>query len=119
MLVCRLLTLFVVALCDAILLVVLAQLDPRIQIVQTGTVITNLFGERMTALRRQIDVGQGTLTPPGSSARSAEIVVTGIVQSHPVHVVRWRRIKSGRVSEAQNRTVLVILLAVCNRMILV
>lgn len=58
----------------------------------------------MTALRRQIDVGQRSLPPPGSSAGSTEFVGAGVVQSYSVDVVLCGRIKAVRISEAQNRT---------------
>lgn len=72
----------------------------------------------MPALRRQIDVGQRSLPPPGSSAGSTEIVVAGrVVQTDPIDVVlRWR-IETGRVSEAQNRTNFEILLSAHNRVL--
>lgn len=80
-------------------LVVFARFDARIQIVQARRVVAYLLGERMSALRRQVDVGQRSLPPPGSSAWSTELV-GGVLDAHAIDVIRCG--DGVRVSEAQN-----------------
>lgn len=80
-------------------LIVFARLDARVQIVQPRRVVAYLLGERVPALRRQIDVGQRSLPPPGSSAWSTELV-GGVLDAHAIDVILGGRFA---VPEAQNR----------------